>query len=142
MTRKPIFPYQKPARSSDRADGYTVIMVKPSYSAKSSKSLIFKVANGKPCAKQHAAIQQSLTGRARPRRSPAAANSPHTRVMASVLCITGILSSHRAMRSRRRAPSAGAPPLGEFTLRDERDTRFEADELPQRRRWKLAFEAQ
>lgn len=46
----------------------TSIRRRPSCSAKSAKSFVLNVASGRPSTRQQAAIQESLTGRGRPRR--------------------------------------------------------------------------
>jgi hypothetical protein len=63
--------------SGDRHSSDEGISRRPSFWVKSSKSFTLSVASGKLATRQQAAIQVSLTGRLRPRRSDSTLSWPH-----------------------------------------------------------------
>jgi hypothetical protein len=93
----------------ERHVDYVETSIRPSCSAKSSKSLTLKVASGNWCARQHAAIQLSLAGRGRPRRLASAEILPHVREVASSEFSTTTRPSHSSRSSRVRGPQRGRP---------------------------------
>ena len=94
------------------------IGVSLSCSPKSAKSLVLSVASGSSSTSQQAAIQVSLGGRGRPRRSALAPSLRHRFV---VFQDADTLTPSGQIRGAARSPGPRHPPLHQLPDRDEGD---------------------